>query len=140
MIEQDEQVQAFVAYSAVGEAPPPLGESRTRERMAFKRARFMEDWRKELAHEQEKCPHTNVLHWSGASTGTLSIYNPIRVCVECGLSETGGWGCYSVDCPHWHTREHTREDLLQPHPKLGPTPGRTFTEATDTEVDRYVLK
>ena len=96
--------------------------------MREKRAAFEVDLRSVIADAQRMCLHPRVGHWDGHYSSD-SLTHPVRICLECGLEEKGGWWCYAVDCSHWHAAEGTEKVLAN-------TPGRTITEITLDELVR----
>src|SRR5215813_5636747 len=72
------------------------------ENFRSKRHEFAVEFEKQIVAAQESCPHNRIAHWDGFSQ--YSTMHPIRICLDCGFEETGGWWCYSLDCSHWHER------------------------------------
>ena len=87
-----------------------------------------------LADEQSKCPHNHVGHWDGFSE--YSTMHPHRICLECGLEEEGGWWCYSINCSHWHVKDHYDKVGKTIPTHLGPKEGRTFKNISFDELMR----
>jgi len=70
---------------------------------------------KETLRVQSLCKHMHVAHWDGSYSSDHVTY-PIRTCLDCGLVEIGGWGCYSRDTTCWHDREDYNKSILGYHP------------------------
>jgi|SRR5581483_149962 len=98
------------------------------EQLQTKRKEFNAVLATQIVEAQGNCQHTRVAHWDGFSE--YSTLHPIRICMECGLEEEGGWWCYSLDCSHWHPKGGFDK------PRLGPKDGRTFVKKSFDEVMR----
>lgn len=81
-----------------------------------------------IQNAQSQCPHEQVGHRDGAEP--YGTYHPQRICTNCGLIETGGWWCYSVDCSHWHEKDYKPA-------VLGPKEGRTIFSVSEKEFNFY---
>jgi len=45
-----------------------------------------------VAHAQDKCTHGNIAECDYSSSDYRDTFPPIRICLDCGLTEEG-WGC-----------------------------------------------
>lgn len=109
-------------------AEPGEGTLSIRERLLRQRAAYETSWHAELELAQARCPHMVVAHYDGH--GGLSPVHPVRVCMDCGREEEGGWWCYSLNCPHWHEKDN----YSQAQAALGPREGRVFTPKDYGEI------
>ena len=98
-----------------------------RETLRKLRDRIAKGFAKKVASVQAACPHLHVRHYDGHE-GHFSPDFPQRICIDCGLEETGGWWCYSLDCSYWHVKDDVAK------PRLGPAENRVIVKATSEEL------
>jgi len=100
----------------------------TQEQIRRSRAEFRENERKKIAAMQAECKHPVVGHSEGNEGFTL--LNPKRVCMSCGLEETGSWWSYSGS--HWLTE-------IYDEGKLGNSQDREIRKITREELYKLRL-